>query len=169
MRTAAKRLKAGRRRGASAVEFALVLPLLITIVLGCVDFGRFAYTYIAVSNAAREGAYFAARKQWSYDTDGDVQGLPDGWKARLRRSVAEEMGDSFDPLKIAISFPNGASVAGPKPSDDPALRPWGLDPDSPGSRRVGIQVSYPFVTLVSWPLLPSSMTLARTVEMRVLY
>ena len=43
------------RRGVTAVEFALILPLLMTIVLGCVDYGRFAYDYIAVTNAARAG------------------------------------------------------------------------------------------------------------------
>jgi Flp pilus assembly protein TadG len=41
------------RRGAAAVEFALILPLLVTLVLACVDFGQFAYNYIAVTNAAR--------------------------------------------------------------------------------------------------------------------
>jgi Flp pilus assembly protein TadG len=46
-----------RRRGASATELAIILPLFITIVLSCVDFGRFAYTYIAVSNAARAGTW----------------------------------------------------------------------------------------------------------------
>ena len=37
-----------RRRGAAAAELAILLPVLVTIVLGCVDFGRFVYNYIAV-------------------------------------------------------------------------------------------------------------------------
>ena len=45
-----------RRSGAVAVELALILPLLVLIVLGAVDFGRFANTYIAVTNACRAGA-----------------------------------------------------------------------------------------------------------------
>ena len=45
-----------RRRGVSAVEFALILPLLLTLVGGAVDFGRCFYTHIAVTNAARAGA-----------------------------------------------------------------------------------------------------------------
>jgi Flp pilus assembly protein TadG len=45
-----------RRRGAAAAELAMILPLMLILVLGCVDFGRFAYSYIAVTNAARAGA-----------------------------------------------------------------------------------------------------------------
>ncbi|MHB1295731.1 MAG: TadE/TadG family type IV pilus assembly protein [Anaerolineae bacterium] len=42
--------------GANLVEFALVLPVLLFLLIGVVDFGRGYYTYIAVTNAAREGA-----------------------------------------------------------------------------------------------------------------
>jgi Flp pilus assembly protein TadG len=45
-----------RERGAAAVEMAIVLPLLLLIVGGIVDFGRFFYTQNIVVNAAREGA-----------------------------------------------------------------------------------------------------------------
>src|SRR4051812_36652218 len=45
-----------RERGAAAVEMALVLPLLLLIVGGIIDFGRFFYTQNIVVNAAREGA-----------------------------------------------------------------------------------------------------------------
>ena len=48
------------RRGHAAVEFALILPLLVTIIFACIDLGRFAHTYIAVTNAARAGAGFGS-------------------------------------------------------------------------------------------------------------
>jgi len=40
--------------------------------------------------------------------------------------------------------------------------------DTPGVLRVKVTVSYPFETVVKWPLLPSSMTLTRAVQMRVI-
>lgn len=40
-------------RGASAVEFALVIPVLLTLVLGIVEFGMIVYTYNASTHAAR--------------------------------------------------------------------------------------------------------------------
>jgi Flp pilus assembly protein TadG len=45
-----------RERGQSLVEFAVILPLLLLIVLGTVDLGIGFKTYIALTNAAREGA-----------------------------------------------------------------------------------------------------------------
>jgi Flp pilus assembly protein TadG len=47
-------------RGAAAVEFALVLPLLLLLVFGIVDFGRALNAQIMVSQAAREGARWNA-------------------------------------------------------------------------------------------------------------
>lgn len=49
-----------RERGAAAVEMAIILPLLLLVIGGLVDFGR-AYYYKSVSaNAAREGARMVA-------------------------------------------------------------------------------------------------------------
>jgi Flp pilus assembly protein TadG len=49
-----------RDRGAVAVEFALVLPLLLLIVFGIIDFGRALNAQITLTQAAREGARLAA-------------------------------------------------------------------------------------------------------------
>jgi Flp pilus assembly protein TadG len=49
-----------RDRGATAVEFALLLPLLLLIVFGIVDFGRALNAQITLTQAAREGARLAA-------------------------------------------------------------------------------------------------------------
>ncbi len=52
---AAKRAVNRRRhaRGQSAVELALVTPIMIVLLLVAADFGRVFYTSIAVNNAAR--------------------------------------------------------------------------------------------------------------------
>lgn len=46
-------------RGQSTVEFALVLPVLVAVVFGIVDFARLFHVY-AIANGAREGARYCA-------------------------------------------------------------------------------------------------------------
>jgi Flp pilus assembly protein TadG len=61
MRRLAMRLAdADRSRGAAAVEFAIVLPLLLLIVFGVVDFGRAYNAKVTLAQAAREGARLEA-------------------------------------------------------------------------------------------------------------
>ena len=49
-----------RERGAAAVEMAIVLPVLIMLLGGIVEFGRALYTQNMATNAAREGARMRA-------------------------------------------------------------------------------------------------------------
>jgi len=53
------------------VEFALVLPLLLLMLVGIADLGRAFTTYIAITNAAREGCRVAVLEG---STDGDITG-----------------------------------------------------------------------------------------------
>lgn len=46
--------------GSAAVEFALVLPVLLLIIFGIIDFGRMLHAKIILTEAAREGARAAA-------------------------------------------------------------------------------------------------------------
>ncbi|MBC8386643.1 MAG: pilus assembly protein [Actinobacteria bacterium] len=51
-------------KGASAVEFALILPLLVMMVFGIFQFGIAYNNWIALTHAAREGARLAAVGQY---------------------------------------------------------------------------------------------------------
>ena len=44
------------QKGATAVEFALILPLLITLIFGIIEFSLCVFNYHIITNAAREGA-----------------------------------------------------------------------------------------------------------------
>ena len=52
--------KLRNEKGASAVEFALVLPIFVSIVFGIFQFGIAFNNWIAITHAAREGARLAA-------------------------------------------------------------------------------------------------------------
>ncbi|MEU0882983.1 TadE/TadG family type IV pilus assembly protein [Lentzea sp. NPDC005914] len=52
-----------RDRGATAVEVALLMPILLVLVMGIVDFGRALHAQITLTQAAREGVRVAALQQ----------------------------------------------------------------------------------------------------------
>lgn len=57
MRNILRRIRRnGSDRGAAAVELALVLPILLLLICGIVDFGRLYFTQITLTDGAREGA-----------------------------------------------------------------------------------------------------------------
>jgi Flp pilus assembly protein TadG len=49
-----------KERGAVAVEMAMLLPLLLLILIGTIEFGRVLNVQISMTQAAREGARHAA-------------------------------------------------------------------------------------------------------------
>jgi len=51
----------------SLVEFALLLPLLLVLVISAVELGRLFYTQIVITNAAREGAYYLSTHRKDYN------------------------------------------------------------------------------------------------------
>jgi Flp pilus assembly protein TadG len=48
------------QRGQSLVEIAVTLPILLLVLMGILDLGRAYWTYITLSDAAAEGAAYAA-------------------------------------------------------------------------------------------------------------
>ncbi|HEV8634270.1 MAG TPA: TadE/TadG family type IV pilus assembly protein [Chloroflexota bacterium] len=68
----------GNRRnekGQGLVELALLLPILLVVVMGAIDFGRVYFAYIAIANAAREGAFYVSLNPTA--SNASVQGIVD--------------------------------------------------------------------------------------------
>jgi Flp pilus assembly protein TadG len=130
------------RCGTALLEFALILPVLVTIVLAAVDFGRFAHSHIAVTNSARVGAGYACMHPYTNGT----QAL---WQSKIRDAVKKEMQGvvNYDDNLLTMTTPQ-------------------VTTDSDGQKRVRIEIKYPFHTLVNWSLIPNSFLMTRAVEMR---
>ena len=68
------RKKGKRESGQAIVEFALVLPMFLLLVMGILDFGWLFYNYIAFENSARNAARIACVEYddccVTYDDDG---------------------------------------------------------------------------------------------------
>jgi len=61
-------LKIGQKGGA-AVEFAIVLPFLVLLVFGAIEFGVLFYNKQVITNASREGARAAITREYEFDTE----------------------------------------------------------------------------------------------------
>jgi Flp pilus assembly protein TadG len=51
----------GLSRGIAALEFALILPLLVILAFGIIDFGRLINARLVITNVSREGGNLASR------------------------------------------------------------------------------------------------------------
>lgn len=47
------------KRGQSLVELALVMPMVLLLLMGVVEFGRMFHTYLVITQGSREGARLA--------------------------------------------------------------------------------------------------------------
>ena len=84
-----------REWGTSLVEAALVVPVLLIILLIAVDLGRAYFTYIAVIDAAREGARYGA-----IDQDGS---------AMCARAMAEAQNQPIPVTMTCVADPGSGS------------------------------------------------------------
>ncbi len=55
-----RKLRPWRDKGAAAVEFAIVVPLLVVLIFGSIEFGMAVNARTMVGNAAREGVRVAS-------------------------------------------------------------------------------------------------------------
>jgi hypothetical protein len=107
-----------RSRGQALVEFALVLPVLVLLLALAVDFGRVFFGWIALNNAARIGASFAAERPEAWPAD---NALDTAAQASFRQAVANDLntincdppGGGTDWVEADVpdpSFPDGQDV-----------------------------------------------------------
>jgi Flp pilus assembly protein TadG len=82
-------------KGQGLVEFALVFPIIVVLLLGLVDLGRAAYAYSTLSNAARTGSRVAIVDQYR-----DLNGL---YKAQ-NVAAAQAVGINIPADTVAISW-----------------------------------------------------------------
>jgi Flp pilus assembly protein TadG len=68
-----------RERGTSAVEFAIVFPLLVLLLFGIVEFSLILYDKAMLTNASREGARAGIVSQLVRKTDAEIKSVVDNY------------------------------------------------------------------------------------------
>jgi hypothetical protein len=160
-------------RGQGMVEFALVLPLLMTLMVGIIEVGRLFFTYSSVAVASREAARYASASGTS------INNVPYYLDCMGIRSAAKRVGffAGISDDNIYITYDDGpgssyylaaCSPANPPPSECYA----GNYPASPengdvtyGARiRVCIVSDYePFMNLIAVPSFTLQSETSRTI------
>src|SRR6266508_200986 len=95
------------QRAQAIVEFAIVLPILMLLLVGIFEVGRMLYTYAAINNASREAARFASALGY-YDEGGvfvHKYKYCYGIREMAKRSAY------FTPLTITIAYDRGPTYA----------------------------------------------------------
>jgi Flp pilus assembly protein TadG len=125
------------RRGASAVELALLLPLLGLFFLVTVDFARLYYHYTIITNCARNGALYGSNPTAAAESP---------YLTLQAAAQADAQNNDLNPLP-AVTSTNGT--------------------DSSGNPYIEVTVSYDFATISNYPGLANPINLSRTVRMRI--
>src|SRR3954463_3094 len=104
-RAALRRHLKTRTRGQSLVELALILPVFMLFFATILDLGRIAAAQVAVENAAREGAFQAAKTPTDFDSS---TGCPSGTapatnKIYCRVKLESSGGVTINPSDVAVS------------------------------------------------------------------
>jgi Flp pilus assembly protein TadG len=95
-------MKPSRRRGGAAIEFALILPVLVTLLFGIIEYGWVFLQQANVVAAVREGVRLGV----TYATD-DTPAADDAATARVT-SVLNQYGFDASTATISAAY-SGAS------------------------------------------------------------
>jgi TadE-like protein len=149
-------------RGQSVVEFALVLPLLVFLMVGIVDLGRIYTTMLSVESAAREAADFGSfdSSNWSAgqiaDTELNMETTACVAASNLPDYVGPDDNCANPSFSYLLSMDKGTpgswvdwatTAADPVPCDSDA-RAEGDDPADPPPCWVRVTLTYEFHLLV---------------------
>ncbi len=139
-------------RGQGAVEFALVLPIVLLLTLGAFDFGRAIFYNNMLSGAAREGTRY-----------GMVHGASSG------SPVGPGSGSYTPPNQDStVTAVVRGHVFALDPSDVTVLSTW-PDGDSAAGHRMRVEVRYTYTPLTGTILGGASVVLDNVSEARIAY
>lgn len=101
--------KTAEPRGATAVEFALLLPLLLLLVLGTIDWGYYFYLREVVVNASREGARTGTLYVAGGLTEAEAAARDYLTRGALRGAATVTSGTgAVDSVWVQVSYPAGS-------------------------------------------------------------
>lgn len=124
-----------RSRGQTLVEFAILLPIFILVLVGIFDAGRAVFAYHTANNAAREGGR---------------QAIVDQTLAHIQARAAQHaVALGVDPADVIVDYRRATA---PETADSCE------DLENPGNSAVGTQYIYDCIAVVQVPYLYTAAT-----------
>ena len=116
MKTTTQRIRWSDERGQSMTEFAIVLPILVVLLFGIVQFGILFNNYVTLTDAARAGARAAAVSRQAADPVGTAtaavqSSASDLNQANLGVSVSSTWAATA-PVTVTATYPYSISLLG---------------------------------------------------------
>jgi Flp pilus assembly protein TadG len=136
------------RQGTSFIETAILVPAMLLLCCGTMDFARVVYAGIEVASAARAGVQYGALTPGH---SGDTSGM-----AAAAKADATDLGTSVTASASNFCLCSGSTT-------DCTTVCSGAAADG----YVSVTANYTFNTTLPYPGLPQSVTLSRTAKMRV--
>ncbi|HLI13337.1 MAG TPA: TadE/TadG family type IV pilus assembly protein [Alphaproteobacteria bacterium] len=136
--TLLRRWRCAGEEGAAAVEMAFALPIFLLFIYGIIELGNYAFTDIAVADAARDGARYAMVRGSASPQPASSSDIATYVKGRLALGAAAQ-------ATVSVSY-------------NPNNNPGGT---------VTVQVSYPFSPLMPGFGYLASMTVSASSQMTI--
>ncbi len=143
--------------GASLVELAIVLPFLLLLALGAIDFGRAYYLSIEVTNAAKAGAQFGA-------ANGNLTNFA-GMETAANADAADVPGGVAPVATWGCECSDGSSVVAS--CSTPPTCPGGATSPIYLVDYVQVNTSATYTPIIPWPGIPASISMSGQAKVRV--
>jgi len=164
------RSRGTRQSGQALTEFAFILPVLLLLLLGVIELGRYAYISILIGNAAQAGAFYGAQGNgFSTDTTGIAHAAQYDF-AGATSGTSSTNGQPVSSLNVTSSVSCGCDAAGTITSFscNSATNPTaGTCASGSWVVIVSVTASGTFNALFNYPGIPTSLTISRTASIRV--
>jgi Flp pilus assembly protein TadG len=161
-----------KQSGQALVEFAFVVPMLLLLLLGIVEIGRYAYISILIGNAARAGAAYGAQSNGLSNDQTGIANAADYDFAGATSGPTKLNGQSVSLLTVSSTTSCGCDSSGTITTYGCTATNAGNCPllGSPSGNwviMVNVTASGTFNALFSFPGIPGSLVISRTATMRV--
>jgi Flp pilus assembly protein TadG len=141
-----------RQRGNAVLEFALIFPMLLFMLVGTMDFARVFFSGIAMENAARAGVQYGAL---SPGKAGDINGI-------VAAALADAAGQGLD--GVTASARTFCSCVG---SGSTVSCSIGTCNGQTPNGYIEATAQYTFNSVLRYPGFPANIVVSRTAKMRV--